>query len=289
MKNVLSIHEQGEGHWVGDGFPVHTIFHYGDKPELSPFLLLDHAGPAEFKPSAKARGVDWHPHRGFETVTVIFDGEVEHRDTAGHGGRIGPGDVQWMTAGAGLLHKEMHSDAFAKSGGRFEVLQLWVNLPARLKMTPPRYQELTSANIPAVALPDDGGSVRVIAGEFRGVRGPAATFTPINVLDVRLRPGRKVSLDLRDGYTGSLYVLRGKVVVNGNEPASAGELVILDREGAEVTLEASEDAVVFVMNGAPIDEPVAGYGPFVMNTQAQLQEAFRDLRAGKLGRIPETV
>ena len=287
MKNVLSIHRQGEGHWVGDGFPVHTIFHYGEQPALSPFLLLDHAGPADFKPSERARGVDWHPHRGFETVTVIFDGEVEHRDTAGHGGRIGPGDVQWMTAGSGLLHKEMHSDAFAKRGGRFEVLQLWVNLPARLKMTPPRYQELTAANIPVVALPDEGGSVRVIAGEFQGVRGPAATFTPVNVLEARVRAGREVSLDLRDGYTASLYVLRGKVVVNGKEHAAATELVILDRAGAEVTLQATEDAVVFVMNGEPIEEPVAGYGPFVMNTQEQIQQAFRDLRAGKLGQVPE--
>ena len=187
MKNVLSIHRQGEGHWVGDGFPVHTVFHYQERPELSPFLLLDHAGPADFAPSEKARGVCWHPHRGFETVTVVLEGEVDLEDTAGNGGRIGPGDVQWMTAGAGLLHKEMHSPAFTRRGGRFQALQLWVNLPAKSKMTPPRYQTLLAQDVPVVSLPQDGGSVRVIAGEFSGAKGPARTFTPISCSNVLYR------------------------------------------------------------------------------------------------------
>ena len=290
MKNVLSIHRQGEGHWVGDGFPVHTIFHYQERPELSPFILLDHAGPADFTPAAKPRGVDWHPHRGFETVTVVYDGEVDHHDTAGNGGRIGPGDVQWMTAGSGLLHKEFHSPEFTRRGGRFEVMQLWVNLPAKSKMTAPQYQTLMAKDIPAVELPgtggDAGGSVRVIAGEFEGARGPAKTFTPVNVLDVRLRAGHRVSLSLRDGFSAAFYVLEGRVKLNGTEDAVKTELVVFDRKGDEVTIEALSDAKIFVMNGQPLEEPVYGYGPFVMNTPREIEQAMVDFRLGKLGRVP---
>jgi hypothetical protein len=279
MKNVLSIHKQPEGHWVGDGFPVHTVLDYGRFPELSPFLLLDHAGPADFPPAATPRGVGWHPHRGFETVTVVLDGEVDHEDTAGHGGRIGRGDVQWMTAGAGLLHKEMHSPEFTRRGGRFHALQLWVNLPAKSKMTPPRYQTLLASDIPVV----DG--VRVIAGEYRGARGPAQTFTPVNLFLVDLKANRSVQLNLQDGYSTALYVVQGKIKVNG-ETASDGELAVLDRDGSEVSIDAAADAVVFVMNGAPIDEPVVGYGPFVMNTTREIQQAFADYHAGRLGTVP---
>jgi hypothetical protein len=216
----------------------------------------------------------------------VYDGEVDHEDTAGHGGRISAGDVQWMTAGSGLLHKEMHSEAFAGRGGRFEVLQLWVNLPARSKMTAPRYQELKAKDIAAVQLDGDAGSVRVIAGEFGGARGPARTFTPVRLLDVRLRAGRTLRLNLTDGHTGAIYLLQGKVRLNGAETAGATELVVLERQGDEVTIEALADAALFVMNGEPIDEPVAGYGPFVMNTPEQIQQAFRDFQAGRLGKIP---
>jgi len=285
-KRVHSIHRQGAGHWVGDGFPVHTIFHYQERPELSPFLLLDHAGPHDFGPSNAKRGVDWHPHRGFETVTVVYDGEVDHRDTAGNGGRISAGDVQWMTAGSGLLHKEFHSPEFTRRGGTFEVLQLWVNLPRSDKMTPPRYQPLAARDIPVVALGDGAGTVRVIAGEFGGATGTARTFTPINLLDVRLAAGRRVTLDLKNGYTAALYVLKGEVRLNGDETASATELVVLDRQGAEVTLEARADAIVFVMNGQPIDEPIAGYGPFVMNTRQEIHQAYADLNQGRFGVVP---
>jgi len=288
MKNVLSIHRQGEGHWVGDGFPVHTVLDYDRHPELSPFLLLDHAGPADFAPAKKPRGVGWHPHRGFETVTVVFDGEVDHEDTAGNGGRISQGDVQWMTAGSGLLHKEMHSAEFTRRGGRFHALQLWVNLPAKSKMTPPRYQTLLARDIPSVALPEDAGAVRVIAGEFGGAKGPAEAFTPVNLLDVRLRAGRRARLSLRDGFSAGLYVVKGRIAVNG-EAANEGELVVLDRKGDEVTVEATADATVFVMNGAPINEPVAGYGPFVMNTQDQIRQAYADYHQGRLGKIPAAV
>jgi redox-sensitive bicupin YhaK (pirin superfamily) len=275
MKNILRIYKQPEGHWVGDGFPVHTVLDYQRHPELSPFLLLDHFGPAEFAPAEKRRGVGWHPHRGFETVTVLLEGEVEHKDTAGNGGIIGPGEVQWMTAGSGLLHQEFHSDAMTRKGGRFHGFQLWVNLPARHKMTAPRYQTLTAASIPVV----DG--VRVIAGEFRGTKGPAQTFTPVTLLVVELGQGKSVKLDLPEGYSTALYVGRGKV-----NDAAEGELVLLGREGRDFVLEAEKDATVFVMSGEPIDEPVAGYGPFVMNTPQEIQQAFADYHAGRLGKIP---
>lgn len=289
MKNILSIHRQGEGHWVGDGFPVHTVFHYQEHPELSPFLLLDHAGPADFPPSSKQLGVGWHPHRGFETVTVVYQGEVDHEDTAGNGGSIAAGDVQWMTAGSGLLHKELHSAEFTRRGGRFEVLQLWVNLPAASKMTMPGYQELLAQNIPNVSLAEGAGTLRVIAGEFDGAKGPARTFTPINLFDVRLNAGKRVRLNLNDGHSASIYVLKGKMLLNGAEEASATELIVLDRAGDEVTIDALSDASFFVMNGQPIEEPVVGYGPFVMNSHEQIQAAFRDFHAGKLGREPVPV
>ncbi len=286
-KNVLSVHRGGEGHWVGDGFPVHTVFSYQELGvELTPFLLLDHAGPADFTPTDKERGVGWHPHRGFETVSIAYEGAVDHEDSAGNSGSIGPGDVQWMTAGAGVLHKELHGRDFARRGGRFEMLQLWVNLPAKSKMTAPRYQTLLAAGIPTVKLPEGGGTVRVIAGEFGGTQGPAHTFTPVNLLDVRLSKGHRVSLDLRDDYTAALFVMKGKIVVNSGEPASEGELVVFQRKGDEAVIEASADANVFVMNGQPIDEPIAGYGPFVMNTRQQIEQAFADMRAGRLGKIP---
>lgn len=275
MKTIRRVHRQPEGHWVGDGFPVHTVLDYQRHPELSPFLLLDHFGPAEFTPAEKRRGVGWHPHRGFETVTVLLEGEVEHKDTAGNGGLIGPGEVQWMTAGSGLLHQEFHSDSMTRSGGRFHGFQLWVNLPRKDKMTAPRYQTLTAASIPVV----DG--VRVIAGEFRGTKGPAKTFTPVTLLVVELKEGSSVKLELRDGHSTALYVGQGKV-----NDAAEGELVLLSREGEDFVLEAEKDAIVFVMSGAPIDEPVVGYGPFVMNTTQEIQQAYRDYQAGKLGTIP---
>ena len=288
MKNILRIYRQPEGHWVGDGFPVRTVVDYQRHPELSPFLLLDHAGPAAFTPAAKPRGVEWHPHRGFETVTLVLEGEVDHEDTAGNGGRIGAGEVQWMTAGSGLLHKEMHSPEFTARGGQFHALQLWVNLPAKSKMTAPRYQTLTVRDIPSVTLPAGAGELRVIAGEFGGAKGPAQTFTPVNLFELRLRAGGSLKLDLREGYSAGLYVVSGQVAVNG-ERAAGGELVVLDRKGAEASLQATSDAVVFVMNGAPINEPVVGYGPFVMNTPQEIQRAFADYHAGLLGKIPESV
>src|SRR5882672_3316510 len=285
MKNIRSIHKAGERHWVGDGFPVRTVFHYGDLgPELTPFLLLDHAGPVEFEPAAAPRGVDWHPHRGFETVTVVYDGEVDHGDTAGNRGSIGPGDVQWMTAGSGVLHREFHSPQFARRGGRFEVLQLWVNLPAKLKMTAPQYQGLVAADFPTLDLPGDAGTLRVIAGEHEGTKGPARTFTPIRLLDLKLRAGRSARLRLGEGWSAGLFVLNGKIRI-GDETVNGEELVVFERAGDEVEIEAETDARLFVMSGEPIDEPIAGYGPFVMNTQQETRQAMIDLQTGRLGEI----
>jgi quercetin 2,3-dioxygenase len=285
-KAVSRIKRSSDAHWVGDGFPVRTVFDYS-MAEFSPFLLLDYAGPAKFDPSPEPRGVGWHPHRGFETVSIAYEGEVEHEDTAGNRGRIGPGDVQWMTAGAGLLHKEMHGSALTKNGGTFELVQLWVNLPAKSKMVAPRYQELVDAAIPSVDLPG-GGRVRVIAGEFDGHKGPAKTFTPINLWDVRLPAGSSTALNLREGHTTLVFVLKGKVVVNGTETAGEAELVRFEREGSTVTLAAEADAKILVLDGEPIDEPVVGYGPFVMNTQQEIRQAIADYNEGKLGRIPQT-
>src|SRR5687767_4821346 len=247
MKKLLRVHRQPEGHWVGDGFPGDMVRDYGGQPGLSPCLLLDHAGPADFPPAEKPRGVGGSPHRGFETVTLVLAGEVDHEDTAGNGGRIGPGEVQWMTAGSGLLHKEMHSPEFTRRGGKFHALQLWVNLPAKSKMSAPRYQTLANDQIPVV----DG--VRVLAGEYQGTKGPAETFTPVNLFDVRLRAGQKLRLDLRDGFSAGLYIVHGEILVNG-EKVGATELAVLDRKGDEIELDAITDAIVFVMNGAPIDE-----------------------------------
>jgi quercetin 2,3-dioxygenase len=287
MKTISSIHRGSEPHWVGDGFPVRTIFSYSDTgKELTPFLLLDHAGPATFEPTDKERGVGWHPHRGFETVSIAFEGAVDHEDSAGNSGSIGPGDVQWMTAGAGVLHKETHGREFARRGGPFEMLQLWVNLPAKSKMTAPGYQTLLAKDIPAVTLPNSAGTVRVIAGQFGEAKGPARTFTPINLLDVRLRAGDRVRLNLHDGYSAALYVLKGKILVNGVESAQQGELVVYERAGDETDIEATTEAIVFVMNGQPIDEPIVGHGPFVMNTMQQIQQAFADFHSGRFGKIP---
>jgi redox-sensitive bicupin YhaK (pirin superfamily) len=288
MKNIRTIHNASEPHWVGDGFPVRTVFHYGDLgAELTPFLLLDHGGPTRFTSAPAPRGVDWHPHRGFETVTVVYEGEVDHEDTAGNRGSIGPGDVQWMTAGSGVLHKEFHSPEFTRRGGPFEVLQLWVNLPSKSKMTTPRYQPLVAADFPRVELPEGAGSVRVLAGEFGGTKGPASTFTPIRLFDVRLRAGKKLRVPLGEGWSAGLFVLDGRIKVNGAEVADREQLAVFEREGDEAEVEALVDTRLFVMAGQPIDEPIAGYGPFVMNTEQEIRQAFADFQTGRLGRIPE--
>jgi len=282
MKKVISNHRGQPAHWVGNGFHVRSLFMYdGQAQTISPFLLLDYAAPEAFAPSDQPRGVGRHPHRGFETVTIAYQGGVEHRDSAGNEGTIGPGDVQWMTAASGIVHEEWHEREFTRRGGTMEMAQLWVNLPAKHKMAAPAYQDIRSAQIPVLDV-GAGSSVRVIAGEFRGAKGPARTFTPINVWDARLKAGGRVELDLPDGHTTLLAVLRGKVSINGDESAGPAELAILERAGARVVLEAAQDATVLVLNGEPINEPVVGYGPFVMNTHDEIHQAVRDFQSGRL-------
>jgi redox-sensitive bicupin YhaK (pirin superfamily) len=284
MKKILSVLETSTKHWVGDGFPVRTLFSYdGLGEKISPFLLFDYAGPARFEPSAQPRGVGQHPHRGFETVTIVYEGEVAHRDSTGKGGIIGPGDVQWMTAASGILHEEFHSPAFAKSGGNFRVVQLWVNLPARDKMTAPGYQAILDAEIPSVALP--GARVRVIAGSFQGTRGPARSFTPINLWDVRMDKGASLQLDLPEGHNAAVAVLSGEVTVNGEKSVRDAQIVLLDPAGTQAQLKADDDATLLVMTGEPIREPIAGYGPFVMNTEAEIRQAITDFNSGRFGQI----
>ncbi|EKN3562301.1 TPA: pirin family protein [Yersinia enterocolitica] len=284
MKKVQGIYRAPRQHWVGDGFPVRSLFSYQSHgKQLSPFLLLDYAGPMDFTPTQHRRGVGQHPHRGFETVTIVYDGEVEHRDSTGKGGVIGPGDVQWMTAGGGILHEEFHSDAFAKRGGAFEMVQLWVNLPAKDKMTAPGYQAIRNETIPQVALAEGAGSLRVIAGDYAGENGPANTFSPLNVWDIRLNQGKSAEFSLPDGWNTALIVLRGTVQVNGDAIARDAEMVLLDSAGSNVTIEANNDAVLLLLSGEPIDEPIIGYGPFVMNTQEQIAEAIADFNSGRFG------
>ena len=285
MKKVLGRYSNPEQHWVGDGFPVRSLFSYGSLGgEISPFLLLDYAGPHNFAPTASRRGVGQHPHRGFETVTIVYDGEVEHRDSAGNGGVIGPGDVQWMTAAGGILHEEYHSPAFAKTGGPFRMVQLWVNLPARDKMVPGGYQAIAAADIPTVELPGGAGLGRVIAGEMLGAKGPARTFTPVNLWDLRLNRDADLTLDLPEGHTAMLVVLGGHVTVNGGEAAGEAEMLLLSRDGREVRVHADGDAMVLVLTGEPINEPIVGYGPFVMNTEAEIRQAIEDFNSGRFAR-----
>jgi quercetin 2,3-dioxygenase len=285
-KTILGRYGNDRSHWVGDGFPVRSLFSYellgGD---VSPFLLLDYAGPHHFAPTTERRGVGQHPHRGFETVTIVYDGEVEHRDSAGNGGIIGPGDVQWMTAAGGIIHEEFHSPAYARTGGPFRNVQIWVNLPAKDKMAPAGYQGILSADIPVVDLPGGAGHARIIAGEFGGVRGPARTFTPINVWDVRLNRGAGANFDLPEGHTAMVVVLAGPVIVNGAQLAHDAEMVLLDRQGGDVAIHASADATLLVLTGEPVDEPIVGQGPFVMNSEAEIRQAFDDFKSGRFTRI----
>jgi redox-sensitive bicupin YhaK (pirin superfamily) len=284
-KRVSSIEQAPPRHWVGNGFPVSSMFSYDSAPSLSPFLLLDYAAPADFLPSPSPRGVGEHPHRGFETVTVVYQGEVEHRDSTGNKGRIGPGDVQWMTAASGIVHEEMHGREFTAKGGTMEMVQLWVNLPARLKMTPPGYQDIVSPTIPVATLPAGAGTVRVIAGQFESARGPARTQTPIDVWDMRLQAKKTANFRIPEGHAAALLFLRGGGLVNGADAVDEGDLAVLDRHGESVSLEAAADSTILVLSGAPIDEPVVGYGPFVMNTEAEIRKAMEDYRSGRMGSL----
>jgi redox-sensitive bicupin YhaK (pirin superfamily) len=286
MKKILGTYGNPRQHWVGDGFPVRSLFSYDQfGKELSPFLLLDYAGPTEFSPTTAQRGVGQHPHRGFETVTIVYQGAVAHRDSSGGGGEIGPGDVQWMTAGAGIIHEEYHSPEYAASGGAFEMVQLWVNLPAKDKMTPAHYQAITAAQIPVVDLPDGAGTLRVIAGGYADAAGAAQTYSPINVWDVALQAGKTVDFSIPEGHTAAVVVLHGTLQVNGDAIARDAQMVMLDQDGADFHVEANSDAIFLILSGEPLNEPIEGYGPFVMNTAAEIREAIADFNNGDFGKI----
>jgi redox-sensitive bicupin YhaK (pirin superfamily) len=281
MKKILGVYSSPAKHWVGDGFPARTLFSYDSfGRQISPFLLLDYAGPAQFAPASHQRGVGQHPHRGFETVTIVYQGELEHRDSTGSGGRIGPGDVQWMTAASGILHEELHSEEFTRTGGTLEMVQLWVNLPARDKMAAPGYQTLLNDDIPSVPLADGAGTIRVIAGEHAGHRGPARTFTPMDVWDLQLTQGGAAELVVPANRTVAVIVL-----VNGDQEASEAQMVLLDTEGISIALKAKSDATILLISGETINEPVVGYGPFVMNTENEIRQAARDFNSGRFGQM----
>ena len=287
-RTVETVERSNTFHWVGNGFHVSTYFPSAAiaSARTSPFILMDYGPAKEFGPLARGkRGVGWHPHRGFETVTLAWEGAVAHRDNAGHSGVIGPGDVQWMTAGAGIFHEEYHDEGFTRGGGRMHMMQLWVNLPAKDKTAKPGYQPLDSAAIPQVLL-EQGGRVRVIAGEYRGARGPAHTFTPITMLDARLVAGERLELGLPSDHNALAVVAQGRVAA-GARSAVTGELVLFANDGASLELTATEESHVIVLAGAPIREPIVQYGPFVMNTAEQIHQAFADLERGGFGPVPQ--
>lgn len=286
QKKVLGTYGPGSNHWVGDGFPVRNLFPTnGVEVEVNPFLMLDYAGPSLFQPSGKTPGVGQHPHRGFETVTIAYQGAVEHRDSSGNSGTIYPGDVQWMTAASGVVHEEMHEKEFAQKGGVFEMVQLWVNLPKAYKMSKPGYQAITKEQIPTVQF-GSGGHARVIAGELNGTKGAAHTYTPINVFDVVLKAGERVEIPLPEGHNAAVVLRKGDVSIDGaHSLMGEARIATLSASGAGVEIEAKEDSTLLVLSGEPIREPVASYGPFVMNTREELMQAVEDYKAGKMGRL----
>jgi quercetin 2,3-dioxygenase len=287
-RTVEAIHRSTEFHWVGDGFHVSTYFPSAKlaSERLSPFVLMDYGPPHEFAPLERGkRGVGWHPHRGFETVTLAWQGAVAHRDNAGHRGVIGPGDVQWMTAASGIFHEEYHEEAFTRQGGKMHMMQLWVNLPKKDKTAPPGYQPILSSAIPRVPV-EGGGTVRVIAGTYAGATGPAHTFTPITMLDANLKAGNRLPVALPASYNVLAVVAEGRVRA-GQHSATAGELILFNNDGTSIMLEADQDAHVLALSGEPIDEPIVQYGPFVMNTVDEIRTAIFDVNSGKFGPIPD--
>jgi len=287
-KKIAQVLPPPTTHMVGDGFKVQNFFPSGYRitKEISPFYLMDYNAPWELPPSDKQRGVGVHPHRGFETVTIAFQGSVAHHDSYGNSGVIGPGDVQWMTAGSGVLHKEYHEKNFTKKGGVFQMVQLWVNLPAKHKMTSPKYQGITYDQQGKVELPNNGGQVNVIAGELSGVNGPAETFTPINMYTIKLNTDSNFSFDIPENHNAGLLVLSGEVNVN-DQQVNNNEFVLFAHQGSNINIKAIDNSQILFLSGEPIDEPIAQYGPFLMNTQAELQQAMVDFDEGKFGRLDD--
>lgn len=282
-KQLAGVHSAPARHWVGTGFPVRTLLSPGLGRQISPFVLFDHAGPMVFPPNGEPRGVEAHPHKGFETVTLVLHGELVHRDSAGNSGLIGPGDVQWMTAGSGIVHEEMHSPGFIRRGGKFEVVQLWVNLPAKLKDLTPAYQTIADVEIPRIAIGNGAGSARLIAGALNGLKGPARTFTPLGVSDLRLDQGGVAELPVPDGHTTALVVLEGRIGFGDGRTANESEAAIFSRSGTALVLEAMEDSRAVLLHGEPIEEPLAAHGPFIMNTPDEVRQAIEEYRSGRMG------
>lgn len=277
-------------HMVGDGFRVHNFFPSGytfGYYRMSPFFLMDYNSKVEFPPKDTPRGVGVHPHRGFETVTIAYQGKVAHHDSAGNSGVIGSGDVQWMTAGSGVLHKEYHEEKYSQQGGPFQMVQLWVNLPAKDKMTTPKYQGIERTQMGLYQLPNEGGTVEVIAGEYKNVRGAATTFTPINMYNMRIKKGVKETFSLPENFNTGLLVIEGSIIVNGSDIVNTDHFVLFKNEGEEITIEVEEDAVVLVLNGEPIKENLFPHGPFLMNTREEILQAFDDLAKGKFGQLED--
>lgn len=287
MKKLTGIYHNDQMHWVGDGFPVRTLFSYDRfQQAISPFLLLDYSAPYPFDATTEKRGVGSHPHRGFETVTLAYKGEVTHQDSHGGGGTIKAGDVQWMTAGAGLVHQEFHSNAFATLGGLFEMVQLWVNLPMADKMTKPKYQAIEAKAFPMLQLDELGSELRVIAGTYANLKGPAMTFSPVNVWDASLKSGQSHDFYIPTGHNAILVVLDGQVRVNTTNEVSDHSVVLFENDmDPLIHLEAIKDLKFLILTGQPLNEPIEGYGPFVMNTKAEIIEAFNDFNNGKFGQI----
>lgn len=290
VKSVEMIASPRAPHFVGDGFRVHNFipsYPRLDMSRMSPFIMLDYNSKFTFPGSEIPRGVGVHPHRGFETVTIAYRGKVEHHDSSGGGGVIGQGDVQWMTAASGVLHKEFHEKEWSKKGGEFQMVQLWVNLPAKDKMSPPKYQAITNSQMKRVELPNNGVVVEVIAGEYQGVKGSASTFTPLNLFNARLDKGAKADFEFSEKFNTALLVVEGNVTINGSEIAPVDNFVLFENVGEQFTVEANENSVVLILSGEPIDEPIAAHGPFVMNTQQELMEAFNDFNTGKFGYLED--
>ncbi len=289
-KNVEFVMAPGEPHFVGDGFRVHNFIpsrYRLDMQRMTPFIMLDYNAKFYFPPSEKPLGVGVHPHRGFETVTIAYKGKVEHHDSSGGGGVIGEGDVQWMTAAGGVLHKEFHEDSFNREGGEFQMVQLWVNLPAKDKMSAPKYQAIENNKIARYPIANNGGEIEVIAGEYNGVKGTASTFTAINMLNAKLNKGAKAEFNFPAHYNTCLLVIEGSVVVNEKEVAPTDHFVLFENNGENFSILANENAVVLVLSGEPINEPIAAHGPFVMNTREELIQAFDDFNQGKFGYLED--
>jgi len=280
-----------EPHFVGDGFRVHNFIPSGyhlDMQRMDPFIMMDYNSKFYFPPAEKPLGVGVHPHRGFETVTIAYKGKVAHGDSAGNSGVISEGDVQWMTAASGILHKEYHEEQFSKAGGDFQMVQLWVNLPAKDKMSKPKYQDLSNAKISKYQLPEGNGVVEIIAGEYNGVKGAASTFTPVHLMNAKLNKGATAEFSFPNNYNTTLLVIEGSIKVSGNDEAvPADHLVLFENDGESFSIEAQENAIVLILSGEPINEPIAAQGPFVMNTRSELLQAFQDYNSGKFGFLQE--